>query len=260
MSGRARMRLAAVALAGAIGAGCATGGFVRPSGTPTPFPDGPLVWDGLTRACGDVSAYQAQLRVSGRVNGQRVPGLDAGLALDAGRLAMMARAGARNVFHIAGRAEGLTLLLQLDGRVVRGPAVDVIDALVGVRVEPAQLLAALTGCLMADADVTATERVGRLARITTADGIVYLRPRGSDWHLAASEFDGIIVDYRRVVEGWPRDLVIRQGSEVALRFEVIEFVRNPPLQPGLFEVSVPASYIEVPAASLRDDGAFATPD
>lgn len=260
MSAGAGARLAALLLSGAIGAGCATGAFVRPSGAAIPFPDGALVWERLTRECRDVASYQAQLRVSGRVNGQRVPGLTTGLAIDAGRLAMMARAGARNVFHIAGRADALTLLLQLDGRVVHGSAVEVIDALVGVRIGPAQLLAALTGCLMADAEVTALARIGDMARVTTPEGIVYLRPRGSEWELVASEFDGIIVDYRRITAGWPRDLVIRQAADVALRLEVVEFVRNPQLQPGLFDVRVPASFVEVPIASLREDGAFAPRD
>lgn len=237
-------------------AGCATGRFVRPTGASVPFPEAIDIWSDLTRPCRDVTAYRAQLRVSGRLHGQRVPGLTTGAAGDADRLAIAASHGATRAFHVAGRAAEVTLLLPLDERVVRGPAADVVDALVGVRLDPAGLLAVLTGCVAAGADVANAERLGAFARLTTSDGTVYLRQRGSEWQIAAAEMGAMTIDYRRLDAGWPREIAITRAPDVALTLEVVEFERNPRLSSALFDVVVPASFAETPIDALREDGAF----
>lgn len=251
---RARQRLVACWLAVAATAGCATGGFVRPAGPPTPFPEADILWRDLTRVCRDVTSYRAQLRVSGRLNGQRIPGLSAGLALERDRLAMNLRWGATPEISMAGPSTGLTLLMHRSGQVVRGPADDVVEALIGARLSPATLLSALTGCVAADTAVTRSEKVGAFARLTVPDGVVYLRQRSGAWELAASELGDLVIDYRRLVDGWPREIVIRQAPGVALGLQVVEFERNPELTSGLFQLSVPASFADMSVEQLRADG------
>lgn len=251
-------RAAAILLAAFVVtlAGCATGAFIRPTGTAVPFPEGIDIWADMTRACRDVSAYRAQLRVSGRLHGQRVPGLTAGAAGDADRLAIAASHGATRAFHVAGRAADVTLLLPIDERVVRGPAADVVDALVGVRLDPAGLLALLTGCVTPDSQVVSAERIGPVARLTMADGTVYLRQRGSGWQLAAAEKGAMTIDYRSFEAGWPREIVIGRSPDVALTLEVVEFERNPRLSPALFDVAVPGAFADTSIDALREEGAF----
>src|SRR5690606_8297728 len=124
--------VAAITLILALSAACAGGRFVRPAGAAVPFPEGPGIWTELSRACRGVTMAQAELRVSGRVEGQGFPSLTTGLAVDADRLAIEAMAGARRVFTLAGDTQSVVLLNHLDGRAARGAAADVVDALVGV--------------------------------------------------------------------------------------------------------------------------------
>jgi hypothetical protein len=235
--------------------GCAARGFVPPSGAPVPFPEGTDVWTGLTQTCRDVSGYRAQLRVSGRVNGARVPGLTAGVALEGPRIALETRYGGTRLFTIAGEASDAVLLLHREARFVRGPAADVVDALVGLRLEPARLLALLTGCITGS-DVSRADRIGALARLTASDAVIYLRQQAGAWRLRAAELDGLMVDFRRVEDGWPRQMMIRRAADVSVTVEVIEFEDNPPLVPGLFRATVPEPFVEMSLGDLRDNGPF----
>lgn len=241
-------------LAIVAGAGCAGSRFVRPTGTFAPFPEASDIWNDLSRPCRSVTGARAELRVSGRIAGQRVPGLTTGLAVDAGRLAIDARLSARRVFNLAGDLSHVVLLRHLDARVARGPAADLVEALVGVPLTPARLLALLTGCVATDATVTSADRTGAIARLRTPDSVIYLAERDGRWRLVAAEFGDVVADYRRVEDGWPREVELRRNPDVTLLLRVIEFERNPQLPPAVFQVQVPASFVEMPLEELRRDG------
>lgn len=218
------------------------------------FPEGSSVWTELVRPCRGVTMVRAELRVSGRVDGQGFPSLTTGLAVDADRLAIEAVAGPRRVFNLAGDRASVVLLNHLDGRMTRGPAADVVDALVGVRLTPDRLLAVLTGCVSTDAAPVLAERLGTTARIRTADSLIYLVEHHGQWRLAAAEFGDVLADYRRVEDGWPREIELRRGADVTLRLRVIEFERNPQLPPAVFQLQVPDAFVEVPLDALRQGG------
>jgi hypothetical protein len=247
-------RLAALMLALAVSAACAGGRFVRPAGTAVPFPEGPAIWMELSRGCRAVAMARAELRVSGRVEGQGFPSLTTGLVADADHLAIQTMAGARPVFTLAGDRASVVLLNHLDRRMTRGAAADVVDALVGVRLQPDRLLALLSGCVSSDATVTLAERVGAAARLRTADSVIYLVERQGQWRLAAADFGDVTADYRRVEDGWPREIELRRGVDVRLRLRVIEFERNPRLSPAVFDLQVPDAFVEVPLETLRQSG------
>jgi len=236
------------------GAGCAGGRFVRPAGTYVPFPEATAIWTELSRSCQSVTSARAELRVSGRIAGQRVPGLTTGLAVDAGRLAIDARLSGRRVFSLAGDLSDVVLLRHLDARVARGSAVDLVDALVGVPLTPARLLALLSGCVAVDATVTAADRIGAHARLHTPDSTIYLAERDGRWRLVAAEFGDVVADYRRLEDGWPREVELRRTPDVTLMLRVIEFERNSQLPSAVFQVQVPASFVEIPLDELRRDG------
>jgi hypothetical protein len=208
----------------------------------------------MTRPCGDISMARVELRVSGRIDGSGFPSLTTGVVVDRDRLAMVALAGARPVFNLAGSSSALVLLNHLERTATRGPAADVVDALVGVRLEPARLLALLTGCVSVRPQVTATDRVGSIARVTTTDSLVYLAQRDDRWQLAAAEFGDVIADYRRVERGQPREIELRRGAAVRLALRVIEFERNPVMASGVFQLPVPAGFADVPLDDLRHYG------
>jgi hypothetical protein len=246
--------VAVLALALALMSGCAGGRFGRPAGVAVPFPEAADIWTELSRACRAVTLARAELRVSGRVDGQGFPALTTGLVVDADRLSILAMAGARSVFRLAGDRASVVLLNYLDRRMTRGPAADVVDALVGVRLTPDRLLALLTGCVSSDPVATLAERIGTTARIRTADSIIYLAERNGQWRLAAAEFGDVMADYRRVDPAGPREIELRRGSDVTLRIRVIEFERNPQLSPAVFQLAVPDAFVEVPLDALRQGG------
>jgi hypothetical protein len=135
----------------------------------------------------------------------------------------------------------------------------VIDALVGIRLEPARLLGILSGCVSSDPVPIDADRIGAYGRVRTADTTVYLRQRDEGWQLAAAEFGDLVVDYRRVESGVPRDIEVRRGAEVSLRLRVIEFDRNPQLPASVFSVRVPESFVDVSVDQLRQNGPLGGP-
>lgn len=241
-------------LASLVAAGCAGGRFVRPTAAALPFPEAIDIWNDLTAPCRSVTSARAELRVSGRIAGQRVPGLTTGLAVGSDRLAIDSRLSGRRVFSLAGDLPQVVLLRHLDNRVARGPAVELVDALVGVPLAPARLLAILSGCVAPEATVTEAERLGAFARLRTPDSTIYLAQRDSRWRLVAAEFGDVVADYRRVEDGWPREVELRRNPDVTLLLRVIEFERNPPLPSAVFQLQVPASFVEMSLDELRRDG------
>ncbi len=154
--------LGVVLLAAGGAAACAAHRFSLPAGPPGPVADAAAIWAAATRRCRNVERYQAELHLSGRVNGARVPGLTVGLALDGqGHIAVEARVAGSSVFLLAGTAARATLLLRNDHRVVTGPAADIVEALVGAPLGPARLEAVLSGCVATDLTL---QRAGEVRR------------------------------------------------------------------------------------------------
>ena len=141
----------------------------------------------------------------------------------------------------------------MERRVIQGPAARIVDALVGVWMGPDRLLALLTGCVSSHPSGLSGVRVGGLLRVDLADSRVYLVPADEDWRLRAAEFEDVLVDYRRIEGGWPREIELRRGPDVRLRLRVIELDRNPILPAALFQLTVPASYIHTPVDALDDE-------
>jgi hypothetical protein len=243
-----------------VTAGCATRAFLRPAGPAEPFPEATTIWADATRGCRGASSYRARLRVSGRLRGSRVPGVTAGLALDRERLAMSLIAGGAPEVSLAGSSSDMTVVMHRANRFARGAAADVIDALIGVRLTPAVLFAAVTGCVTPGGEVTAPDRIGDVARLHSPDGIVYLRRSGDRWQLAAGDVGDIRIDYRRLVDGWPRELTIRQGEAVTLTLQVAELELDPALPDGLFRARVPEATPQMSLDALRTEGPFAQTD
>lgn len=244
--------------AGLLGSGCA-GRFVRPTGPAIPEPGAVAAWDAIAADCRGVTSTRAELRVSGEVGGSRFPSLTTGLAVSDAGLAIVATYNARSLFHLAGPASDVVLLDHLEQRAFRGPAPAIVEALVGVAIGPDRLLALLTGCVSPRPDAGAGARVGGLLRVDLPGSRVYLAEDDGGWRLRAAEFDDVVADYRRVDEGRPREIELRRGEAVRLRLRVIELERNPILPASLFQLSVPASYIQTPLAALGDEQLLGPP-
>jgi len=215
-SGRGALRplLASLLVIAALVPGCAGRRFVVPSGPAGPAPDAASAWDAATRACRDVRAASATFTLAARAGSCRIPRVRVGLAVDDGRaLGLAAQVGGTNIFRLGGPADQSTLLLRDGPRTLRAPAVDIVEAIVGVRLDAARLLALLTGCLTPRTDFGRGARRDGLLEVTAGDSVAYLENiDGQGWRLRAGAFDQLLVHYTRMGPTAPREIEIRSDA------------------------------------------------
>jgi hypothetical protein len=222
--------------------GCAGRRFVLPTGSAVPAPEAASAWDSATRVCRGVQTATATLRLSARAGSCRIPSVRVGLALDGGRaIALTAQAGGTSVFRLAGPADQATLFLRDGPRVVRAPAAEIVDALVGVKLEPARLLALLSGCLTPRPEVVNAVRRDGLLEVTAPDSVAYLEEVDvAGWRVRAGTFDGLQVDYARMGPTAPREIQIRSvasagGPAISITISELAVDPNVALSPALFD-------------------------
>ena len=151
---------------GMIASGCAPRLLSLPTDPGTPLPDFVQIHRQATAACAGVRTLTAELSLSGRAGGRTLRGRAiAGFERPGSlRLEGVAPFGAPG-FILAGGGDGATLLLPRDNLVLRnGRAEEILGALTGVGLAPAELQAILTGCVAsmpgADGRAFAPTRVG----------------------------------------------------------------------------------------------------
>jgi hypothetical protein len=236
---------------------CAGQRFVIPTDTPTPRPDGAAIWDAATSACRDVAALGGQLRGSGRVAGNRVPGLRLDFALERpAAIALEARVSGTLFFSVRGTGADATLLLYQEGRAVTGPAAELLDALVGVSLDPVRLLAILSGC-PATGSVRGVEALGAVLRARTDDAEVYLTDKGGPWRVRAAVFDDLIVDYQHDASGWPSRvrLATKPGQTPTVELTlVVEAADQAPRPRAVFVARIPEGFERDTIQWVREHG------
>jgi hypothetical protein len=136
---------------------------VLPQGLGQPLDASALDAERRARAstCALTGALVADLRVSGRVDGERVRGtLQIGVDADAIRIEALPPMGAP-VFILAGHAAAATLLLPRDRAYVEAPVAALTEAVVGIALAPADLRAVLAGCGVAGDDIVGGRTFGQ---------------------------------------------------------------------------------------------------
>jgi hypothetical protein len=256
------VRRALVAALAIGAAGCAPRAFVRPAGPSSVEPDAAAIWHAASASCRETAAVQAALGLTGRIRGRRIPGLAAAtiytVATATGDIALEARMPGRLLFKLGGNASLATLLLVDDRRVVRGPAAEIVDALMGVRLEPGQLLAVLAGCISRADRVERGLRYDRVLEVTTTDATVFLEPRGTGWTPRAGTIGPLAIEYDRDASGALREIRFRSAPgaavDVALSLRVKAIDAHPALTAGMLAVSVPDDARPMTLDELRDAG------
>jgi hypothetical protein len=252
---------AAAGLAVSTGA-CAGRLLVRPSGPGAAAPDAAARWAAAVGACRTVRTYRARIGLSGTVANRRIPGFASavlGLAVTAaGEIGLEARVSGQPVFTMAGTADRARLLLVEDQRVVDATPEAIVDALIGVPLGPARLLAVLAGCVSTTDAVGESSRYGDLLRVATGDATVFLAERDGVWRVRAGDAPGLRVDYQDVEHGQPRRIALRSepGAEprVSIVLRVEEAEVNRPLPASIFTVRVPDTAIPMSIEELRASG------
>jgi hypothetical protein len=227
-------------------AACNRATFVPPAGPGEPAPDAAAAWAEAAPNCGGLKSYSAALRVSGRVGAARLwpVSLEAAVLADES-IYLGATAAGRPLFILAGTGSGATLWLRREQRVVTAKPAEIMDAMLGLSVTPADLLGVLTGCVARSLGMKGAARHGTLLTIDTAGGQIHLERRGGRWQIRAAQTAACTVEYAESPVGLPQAMWLWPAA-------------NPGVAPAAIHVkisdaqineSVPAGVFRVPAGA-----------
>ena len=208
----------------------------------------------------------AELALSGRAGGNRVRGRAiVGFETPGSmRLEGVAPFGPP-AFVLAARGETATLVLPRDNRFIGGARPEeILGALTGVTLSPADLQAILTGCVTATPGATG----GRIhqngwASIGLAGGAtLFVERQGHVWQRRAArllEWQIEYGDWRGSFPGVVRLQSLRPDVDVNLTAGIAQLETNVALDASAFAVSIPATATELTLSELRDAGPLRAP-
>ena len=241
--------------------GCAPRFMSLPTDPGNPLPDFAEIHRQATSACAGVRTFTAELSLSGRVGGQALRGRAiAGFARPASlRLEGLAPFGAPG-FILADGGDGATLLLPRENRVLRdGRAADILAALTGIALAPADLQAILTGCVASMPGALGGRLHQRgLASIDLPSGAtLYLERVGDGWRPRAARRPGWQIEYPVWQGAFPLEVRFRSVDSaigVDLTALVSQIEANIAINPAAFAVTVPVDARPLTFAELREAG------
>ena len=214
----------------------------------------------IAAACTSVRTVTAEIGMSGRAGRQKLRGrVVAGFARPASmRLEGVAPFGPP-AFILVARGENATLLLPRDEpRVLRGaPPEDILGALTGGALAPADLQAILTGCVVpAPQPVDARRHANGWASIELFGGsTLYLQPAGQNgWVLRAAKRDGWQIEYPAWSGNFPQTVRLQSTQpnvNVDLTATLSQVETNKDLEEAAFAVTVPPGAAPITLDDLR---------
>ena len=244
-----------------------------PSGRGVPLPDPAAIWDAVAAPCRGVRSMEFMLNVGGRAEGTpmrrtRMRGAVEGGAL---RLEALAPFGAPIFILVAPAGEqGATLLLPRDRRVISDArAGELLHALAGLDLDPADVHALLTGCLAPGrAPAVAARGYGNDWTAIDLEGgaTAFVREEGDGAAVVAGQRNGLTVAYSDHVRGLPRGLRIvvpagpGTGGETDLDAVLSRVSINTPLDPAVFMVEVPPALLPMTIEELRGESLLEAPE
>jgi hypothetical protein len=239
---------------------CAPKLLTLPSPGGAPLPNAAELHTDIAKACTGVRTLTAELGLNGRAAEQRISGraVVGFESPDAMRLEGLAPIG-QPAFILVSRAGRATLLLPRDGRVLTGAnAGEILGALTGVALGPADLQAILTGCVVPSPKVVSgSEQDGWVMLALDGGATLYLRRvRGTAVELRAARRDNWQIEYAEWQNGLPRAVRIISSSvpEVDMRAQLSQLETNVDLEDAAFTVDVPGDAQPITLDELRDAG------
>jgi hypothetical protein len=260
--GHARRSRVLVMLAMFTAACAGRAAFVVPRGPSGPAPEAATVWSALVTACRSTTSYRSEFALTGRIGDRRIRGLASARLFTAlaanGNIGLEATVSGQLLFRLGGAAEQATLLLRDENRVATARPAEILDALMGVSIEPARLLAIVSGCVTMTESFSRAVRVGDVIEIATSDATVYLTSAAAGWQARAGRFGDVAVDYFAFDRGLPRELRIAttgtNGAAVTIDLNVRAVQTNGALDPAFFRVVVPDGATPISLDELRRVG------
>jgi hypothetical protein len=243
---------------------CAPPRPALPTGATTPFPEAPAAYAAAVRLCEATRTFSATLDLSGRAGGQGLRGqLDVGFAEpDHVRLEMRAPFG-RPVFILAAAGPRATLYLPREDRVLPDArTADIIEALVGLPLDGAELRTVVSGCGFGVAEPHAGRLYGGGAvGVETADATTYLRKVHGRWRVVAASRPPLSVHYLAFTPARPSAIRLYAAEPLRadLTVRLSDVNVNVPLGPDVFEVAVPPGAEPLTLGELRRAGPLGAP-
>lgn len=241
-------------------AGCARRTIQLPSGAGTPLADYAALHAGVAHACTGVRTLTAELALSGRAGDQKLRGraLAGFQAPDAMRLEGLAPFGAP-AFILVARGPEATLLLPRDDRVLRDASAEqILGALTGVSLAPADLQAILTGCVVPAPKAVGGAQHGAEWRSIELQGgaTLFLRRAANTWQLRAASRGPWRIEYVESSGAFPRSvrLLRPEAPHVDMTAEISQLETNVPVDPAAFAVDVPRDALPISLEEIRDGG------
>ena len=240
---------------------CAPRLLQLPTDPGTPLPDVAEIHRQASSACTGVRTLTAELSLSGRAGGRALRGRAiVGFERPGSiRLEGVAPFGPP-AFILAGSGPNATLLLPRDNRVLEGArAEDILGALTGVALSPADLLAVLTGCVVATPMPVAgrTHQNGWVSIDLSGDATVYLERVLLGWQPRAARRPGWQIEYPSWQTGFPQTVRLRSldpAINVDLTAAVSQLEANVAIDPAAFTVMVSDDLLPLTLDELRDSG------
>jgi hypothetical protein len=220
-----------------------------PSGPGSPATDVADAFADATAACRAVSSISADIAASGSVGGQRLRGhLLTGLAAPASvRLEAVAPVG-QPIFILVAKDGDATLLLPREDRVLEhGLPAAVLEAVAGVRLDPAELRQALTGCVPLEGTPQGRSLGAdwRLATLGSTDVYLHRDPKVARWQIVSTIHKPAggawRADYRNFQDGLPRAVHLMSVGDKRfdLSLNLSQVALNESLGAEVFRVDVP---------------------
>lgn len=244
--------------AGLVLVSCAAGPVTLPTAG-APEPDAAILHAAATDACRGARTFSAEWRVNGEVGAERLRRvtLQGAMTRD-GRISLRAVAPVGPpIFVMAGTAAHAVLVLPRDRQYVDATAADIIEALIGLHLSPADWVDLVSGCGVTGTPGAAV-RVGRDVVLAVGDGRARLRREGATWRLIAAERGDARVDYLQFAGRWPSlaRVLSRPGAVVTLRLDVAigQIFVNTDLPARAFEPPATTDMTPMSLAALRAAG------
>jgi len=240
-----------------------------PSDPGGPFPDFASVHAQVSSACASVRTMRGELGLSGRAGKERVRGtVHVGFERPSSmRLEGVAPFGPP-VFILAGRGDSATLVLQREERILRNaPPEAILEALTGVSLGPADLLAVFTGCVVpAPRPIAGRLHQQDVASIDIESGdqgqgrgtaTVFLRRAGSGWQPFAARRDRWQIEYAFATGMFPQSVRLVSLSadtavNIAAALAAVE--TNVDIDPAAFAVQEQKNLQPLTLEELRQAG------
>jgi hypothetical protein len=255
-AGGFQVRAAALLGVLCLAASCAGHRFQFPTGAGTPAADAAAAWAEATEACRDVRSFSAEMRPSGHVGGQRLGGTIHGAVTAADQIHLEMPASFGDPYFVLAGSGARATLVRNDKRVLTAQADEILDALIGLKLSPRQLLAIFAGCVDQSPSVGGGARFGQTIAVSTDRARVFLQPVDGRWRPVAAELGDLRIEYTGFGAATPGRVAIRSTSSVRIDLSVAldQIEVNGEIPASAFIAALPAGAQPLTLEQLRQSG------